>query len=892
MQTLSEKPLANPLTGPATSDPTLPPTGIDGKGGGAPTTGKLPPTPIPPPVPPGSVIEAPAIPQPTAPGDIVGLVLQNNEPTALPAREITFGQEFADGQMRPGQGLVALIDGTAVPVQMDVKTTNPDGSVAMAILTLEQPTLAANTSDNVMLQLAPATRAPDVNIAALTSDGYNFSVDLTLHNANGTTTPLDINAAHALAAALQSGSVSYWLQGPQATQVRVDVPVSGSLHVTFDITAYADGTTSTDVQFNNDLAMTPVGGTVNYDVNILQNGTQVFAQSNITQFQYQDWDQQFWSNGAPQVNVQHDVLAMEEAGFIQAYDLTTGVAAAVIRNEATQMAGPGFGILGNAGITEDMPETGARNDIGTTTVANAAWLITQNQTAAEYALAQANAAGSIPWHFFDAQTETYLNVTDYPRLWPDPRAVRNGLMDLTQPLPSTAAAIKAEGWSPDPAHEPDLDYVAYLMTGNRYYLDQLNAEADYDIFLTLPPGARHYGEGLVVGPTVTVRAEGWSLREIVEAAAANPDGSAEKAYFTQIMNNNFNFLLSETASANTDPGGWIPASGSNVIISPWQQDYFATTVVLAAEQGVAGAKQLLEWETNFLAGRFLAAAQGFDPHFGVAYRMAVGDAATGTPYQTWAQIEQATMADPEVAATAWNGTTWGGNHGYYDSLALASLAGDITVTASPDAIHAYGLVLSFSDSQAGLVWQQDSPQFDIAPRLPDGQYLTQGNIIVSDDTIAANLHCSDADQLIYETGSGNVTITGGTGINLLFAGSGQDTLIGGPNSDYLFGGSGPDTFSAGAGNNYMEAGSGVATFLLAATTAANDIIADFKVGVDKLVVADAAGNPATAAEITNWMAGATTDASGDAVMHLTASHDVVLQGIAVSGLNAAMFAHG
>jgi len=836
--------------------------------------------------PPGSVVYAPAIPQPTAAGDIVGLVLQNTQTSALAAREITIGQEFAAGQVLPGTQLVADINGTTVPIQMDVKTTNPDGSVAMAVLTMEQPALAANTSVDVMLQSGAYAVTPDVSLLALTSS-YNFTVDLALHNADGTTTPFHIDAATALAAALKGGTVSYWLQGPQATEARIDVPISGSLHITFDITAYADGTTSTDVQFNNDLTMTASGGTVTYDATISQNGAVAFSQSNITQYQYQTWDKQIWSNGAPQVNVQHDILALEKTGDIQAYDLTTGVSASLISKEGSLLSGPGFGVLGNANILEYMPETGSRADIGTTTQGNAAWLITQNQTAEQYALAQADAAGSVPWHFFDPTTGAYVNVANYPKLWTDTSAVRLGATALTQPMPTPAQS----GWTPDAAHQPDLDYVAYLMTGDRYYLDQLNAQAAYDIITTGPNG-RHDGAGIVADGADQVRAQGWSLREIVEAAAANPNGSAEKVYFTNIMNANFTFLLSETTAANQgQASGWIPgnANGSGEI-APWQQDYFATTVVLAAEHGVAAATQLLLWETNFLAGRFLAAAEGLDPHFAIGYRLSTytPGASQSDAYQTWAQIEAATLASGDASNVSADGTSWTNTDGNYASLARASLAGDITVTGSPDAMHAYGWITAYAP-QAGLAYQQSNPAFDIAPRLPDGDYLTSNNIIVSDDTIAKHISGTNDDQLIYETGSGNVTITGGTGINLLFAGSGSDTLVGGLNNDYLFGGSGSDIMSADGGSNYLEPGTGAATLVLTATVAGQDLIADFKIGIDHLAITDFAGNPATAAEIGAMVAGATANTSGAAVLHLSAIHDVTLQGITVSQLSTTMF---
>ncbi len=518
---------------------------VTGSSGSSGSGGTTPPPPVIPPLPPGSLVSAPSIPQPTAAGDIVGLVLQNNQSSVLAAREITFGQEFAAGQVLPGTQLVADINGTLIPVQMDIKTTNSDGSVAMAVLTMQQPALAANSSVDVLLQSGTHSAGPAVSLSALTSGGYNFTVGLTLHNADGTTTPFNINVGQALGAALKAGTASYWLQGPQATEARIDVPISGSLHITFDITAYADGTTSTDVEFNNDLTMTASGGAVTYDATISQNGAVVFSQANITQYQYQTWDQQIWSNGAPQVNVQHDVQALEKTGDIQNYDLTTGVAASVVNHEATAMTGAGFGILGNAGITEYMPMTGGRADIGTTTQANAVWLLTQNQTAEQYALAQANAAGSVPWHFFDPTTGTYINVANYPKLWTASDAVRLGYTALTQLMPSPTQT----GWTPNSAHEPDLDYVAYLMTGNRYYLDQLNAEAAYDVISTTP-NPRQQGQGIVADGVDQVRAQAWNLREIVEAASANPVGSAEKVYFTNIMNANFTFLLSEATSAN------------------------------------------------------------------------------------------------------------------------------------------------------------------------------------------------------------------------------------------------------------------------------------------------------------------------------------------------------
>src|SRR5262249_31173719 len=78
-------------------------------------------------------------PPASTPGDVVGFSLQNTSGGAEATGYVSFGQVFGKGDVMPGSNLVAKINGVDVPVQMDVKTTNEDGSVAHAILTLKAP---------------------------------------------------------------------------------------------------------------------------------------------------------------------------------------------------------------------------------------------------------------------------------------------------------------------------------------------------------------------------------------------------------------------------------------------------------------------------------------------------------------------------------------------------------------------------------------------------------------------------------------------------------------------------------------------------------------------------------------------------------------------------------
>ncbi|SEP50536.1 Calx-beta domain-containing protein, partial [Rhodospirillales bacterium URHD0017] len=648
-------------------------------------------------------VVAPAVLQPQLSTDVVGFNLENNQASTLGQQYITFQETFLPGEVATGTDLVAIVNGQKIPVQMDVKTFNDDGSVRSALLTFQQPSIAAHSSLSFML----STTGTDFTTGALSLanlNGSNFDLKISIALQGGSTVVLD--AATLLQQALNAGTVSYWQSGPLATQGRVDVPIAGSLHVTLDITRYADGSTSTDVQFNNDYAMQSVGGTAVYNVTIQQNGSTVLQQSNITEYQYQTWHTVVSTTGTAQANVVQDIDHLQDTGAIPNLDLAAGVDPSDLSAERIT----GNQILGPGSVTQYMPTAGGRADIGLMPGWNAIWLITQDEQAAKYALAQADVAGSVPWHYFDPKTGTYLSVTDYPTLWADPR----GTPTLTQ-QPSSSS-----GWTPDAAHQPDLSYLAYLMTGDRYYLDQLNAQATFAVFSDWNV-LRQNGLGLVANGSDEVRAQAWSLRVIDEAAWANPAGSVEQTYFAKLADNNWSWLVSQIPIWTQQEGqayGYVPGTyGNNSAMAPWQQDYFASVAIEAAQMGNADALTFLNWEANFLVGRFLNSASGFNPHDGAAYNLTVANG-NGVNYQTWAQIGQAT-----VAAGNSNGSGWA--DGNFAELAAQTLAGIITLTGSAAATQAYNWLMSSGAPQITPYFVD--PQFDVVPDQP----VNTGNATLS-----------------------------------------------------------------------------------------------------------------------------------------------------------------
>ena len=403
----------------------------------------------------------------------IDLSLENAGADTLVGGVTTFGQVFARGELSASGGLVATVNGVDIPVQMDVKTTYDDGSVKMAVLSLVRPELQAGSSVDVSLSAtASATAGTPIDLASALS-GHSFSVDL-----SGSGQDVHVDVLAALKQALADGTASFWQSGPLATQARVEIPLDGSQRLVFDVTAFEGGGMSVEASFNNDVAMGSTGGAVSYDLTVNMDG-HVVSQESVTQDQYQNWHQSFSSNeadggqglGDPAegwLNIRHDVAYLESTGAIAHYDLSVGISDSLIAEYTAAMQADGWGDpLATNGVMQYMPNTGGRADIGFTTAANTAWLMSQDPYAAAYALGQAETASAVTWHLYDEANGTWLSVEDYPDLWTDGRGGTGVAGDSTSGG-LTQQISESSGWVLDTAHQPDLSYVPYLLTGERF----------------------------------------------------------------------------------------------------------------------------------------------------------------------------------------------------------------------------------------------------------------------------------------------------------------------------------------------------------------------------------------------------------------------------------------
>jgi RTX calcium-binding nonapeptide repeat (4 copies) len=808
------------------------------------------------------VLHSPSVPVATGSGEVVGYRFEGS---GGGSPWVTVGQAFVAGDVKPGSGLVMDLGGSVVPVQMDVKALHEDGSVRHAVLTVKLPGLGSGSLDGVLkLGSGPsggAVRGQDV----VANGDYDVTVALDFGGSRQT-----VSAKEVLSEALHSGSVKSWLAGPQVSEFVVSKAVNEHLTLEFAIRAYADGRVKTDVVVRNEATWTPGIKTYSYDVEIREGGRVVASYDDLAHHQQANWHEEVWSGGAPAARVIRDVDYLIASGALPAYDTDLGIEAAEVSNSYKKLLASDTGPLGKGTIYPSMNVAGGRDDIGPLPGWAVRYLQSQDARAEAILFANADAAGSIPWHYRDEKTGEAVSIDDHPTMWLDSR---QGMYAKGGDLLPTAHQNVA-GWRIDTAHQPAVTYLPYLLTGSHYYLENLQAQAAYDLGWVNPTNRQGSDGILDQGPT---RATAWSLRTLSDAAWITPDGDLQKGYFAEKLANNYDYFLGKAGSQTGEVRGyWGPNAEGHT--ATWQNDYLGQVLAWQAARGDQGAAEFLAWTGQLSAGRFLNGENGFDPMYGISYKLAVIDPATGKPYASWAAVWDATFGSGGPHDGTYDGVTFGHNPGSgtnYVAHARGSLASLISVTGAIDAIEAYGFVVGRS---AKMDLAKDPFYAGIMPKLADGSYVKLADHKVG--SAGGETLTGSARSDLLNGMAGNDVLKGGDGSDILLGDAGNDRLEGGAGDDYLLGGAGDDVLLGGPGNDQLKGGSGRDSFVVGQ---GHDTIHDFDGRLDSIAI-DRDNPPSLAALLNN--AASTPDSL---TLHLDANSSITLIGVDLTDLNAGMF---
>ena len=576
-------------------------------------------------------------------GVVTDVRIQNTSAVAQVNLPVTFGQVFAAGDMQPTDSLVGRFDnGTEIPLQLDVKATHPDGSVRHAVVSGIVPNMNASETRLLSLMKTNAPHTSGMGPKTLLVNGFSSSVHATINGVRYNASADDIIKL--------GGAYQTWLSGAVANEWQVSAPLKTAdgvahphLTARFAIRWYdAIKKARVDVTLENNWAYEANPQNFTYDAEVMVRGAVVYSKPGLTHYHHSRWRKMFWWGGdASQALVKHNIGYLIGSRAVPNYDQSVVVAESNLAKLQTAWTGAKIEPMGIGLATAYMPGTGGRDDLGLMPSWSASYLLSMDARAKQATLGTADLAGSWSMHYRDRNTDRPVSLMDYPymTIFGVPTDTRNPATKLLEAFPKCAIGATCSNPSVhDSAHQPAFAYLPYLVTGDYYYLEELQFWGMYNVFQT-NPGYRKNIKGLL--SREQVRGQAWSMRTLAEAAYITPDDDRLKLHFTQILANNlewYNTTYTNNPAANVfgvlDMSNAVVYNGDRGI-APWMDDFFTSAIGHIAELGFSEARSLLRWKAKSPVMRMT------DPGIcwidAALYSMNIRDSATSPYYTTMAE---------------------------------------------------------------------------------------------------------------------------------------------------------------------------------------------------------------------------------------------------------------
>ncbi|HUT56815.1 MAG TPA: hypothetical protein VNA25_02945, partial [Phycisphaerae bacterium] len=183
---------------------------------------------------------------------------------------------------------------------------------------------------------------------------------------------------------------------------------------------------------------------------------------------------------------------------------------------------------------------------------------------------------------------------------------------------------------PDHAHAPSIGYISYLLTGDKYYAEEMSFWASYQM-----------GEWPHKGLPweQMARSFAWSLRHVVDAAFILPDDHPLLEYFRtgvdECLDEMAEQLVNSGKRVHSPPEAVFQCSGRLDWInctrcSTWMYAWVVWSLANAADKGFEKAARVRDWAAEYIVG-FYTSKDEYEAPDGRVYRYDPRDA---MPYST------------------------------------------------------------------------------------------------------------------------------------------------------------------------------------------------------------------------------------------------------------------
>jgi hypothetical protein len=553
----------------------------------------------------------------TANAQITNVVIESTSSSAQSDVPFTFGQVFKPGAVASGSTVVLRQGSTAVPTQLDVKTRYSDGSVQHGVISGRVPSLSGNGSAALTINSTGGSSGGGIGVSTLLATAFNASVSL---NVGGTTYSASARDL------LGSTTPTQWLSGPVVSEWVVKGPVKTSggqahphLAAQFAVRAYGNPIDAVRVDVVIENGYTFVGSPSSFGYSsTITVGSQSVDSRSVTHANHTRWHKRFWWNRTPSAYARIDTGYLQDTKFVPKYVNATPSSGYL--SGLTQSVEP----MQNGDQSDNMPNTGAQSGIGPLPRWTSVFLLSGDRRAFNNMLANDDGASAYSIHYRDEGTGYPVSVVDHPNSsisYPNDISTGSGGSQFTH----------------DKAHQPSQGFVSYLVTGDVFYMEEMQFWSSFNMISTHSQ-YRQGASGLVVGRG-QMREQAWMLRNLAQSARATPDGHPLKSKFMSNLNANiakFNSEYVNNSGANK-LGAIDPYEGIHEMRS-WEDDFFTWTAVHLVELGFESARDMALWKSKYPVGRM--GNTDYCYINATPYTMAVG-VQNGAWYTTFRQVYEA-----------------------------------------------------------------------------------------------------------------------------------------------------------------------------------------------------------------------------------------------------------
>ena len=424
---------------------------------------------------------------------------------------ITIGQGFTEGDVPSGaDATFRLPDGSVLPTSYECKSTWSDGSCKHAIMSAIIPKL--ETEMDLKLDISQSTSLTEGRDDLSESDIVTAAPTATVAFSGQSWTTVSL-------ASLLGSPVRTFFAGPDMVEAHYsqDVAEDSDVCVKFYVRYYSTGDTWIRVGIENGVLDGTSGTTKTYTPTVTIGSTQVYN-TEVVHYGHTRWTTEGWASTAPaSYTIKHDTQYLEETKLVPNY-WKNGPSESVLNDLLSD-----YTPMARLGWTEKMGSAGWQNQIGLLPLWDALYINSlADSRAYDSVIANAKALNSYPIAYRDPSTDAPVVLSSWPT-W-----TINGENGSGATKTTNDSSLEWEI-----AHHGSGAYLAYLLTGDYYFLETMQYQATTCYLVVW--SIRGSGTARDIYSNET-RAVGWVVRTIGQCIAIAQNDSINSDLKTWLSN--------------------------------------------------------------------------------------------------------------------------------------------------------------------------------------------------------------------------------------------------------------------------------------------------------------------------------------------------------------------